>query len=753
MNHTGRRNGWGLRPAGWLLLILLAGAAVRALYLAELPRHPDFAWPELDALYHDYWARALVSGDWTPPPGQPDPEINRHPYVRAPGYPYFLALLYALFGVHPLVPRIAQMLLGLANAALAYRWGRRAFGAGTGLVFAALMAGYWVLVYYEGELLEPTLSLTVVLLMLDVMSRWADGLNGAHGLAAGLLLGALALLRPNALLFVPVAAGWGMAVALRRRQRLRSAVLALAWFAAGVALPVGTAAWRNYRVAGDPAPVTTAGGLNFYLGYNEWSDGYSGIAPDIRNWSSFDHPRLVRELSAQVGRPLDDRGASAVWMRRALAYIRSQPARALDLTLRRLLLTWGPREISVEKEDELERAASPVLRRLPGGFGALLTLALLGLGFLYLAAAPPDGSRPRPEVPSLIVCFVATYAASFLPFTVTGRYRVPLLPSLMLLGAYGVVQAAVLARRRAWAALAIWAAAAAGVGVLAAANPTDYRPNPVKWHFARGLAWGRAGALDAAAAELREAVRLNPRLASARLNLGIVMAQAGDLDGALAQVREAAALEPAYLTQKNLGILLTRKGDPAGAAKAFAEAARLWPTSVEACVDAAGSLCRTGDYAGAARWYEAALRLRPEGTQTRLDLARVQLYAGQPRAAVDQLHRLLATEPDHAEALNMLAWLRATHPRSDLRDAAEAVALAEHASRQAGLNPAGVRHTLAMAYAEAGRFEDALAQLRLVREGVQAAGNTSDILRIDRQIEQFKRGEAYREDPAPPPAW
>ena len=202
-----------------------------------------------------------------------------------------------------------------------------------------------------------------------------------------------------------------------------------------------------------------------------------------------------------------------------------------------------------------------------------------------------------------------------------------------------------------------------------------------------------------------------------------------------------------------MGILLTRKGDPAGAAKAFAEAARLWPTSVEACVDAAGSLCRTGDYAGAARWYEAALRLRPEGTQTRLDLARVQLYAGQPRAAVDQLHRLLATEPDHAEALNMLAWLRATHPRSDLRDAAEAVALAEHASRQAGLNPAGVRHTLAMAYAEAGRFEDALAQLRLVREGVQAAGNTSDILRIDRQIEQFKRGEAYREDPAPPPAW
>ena len=87
-----------------------------------------------------------------------------------------------------------------------------------------------------------------------------------------------------------------------------------------------------------------------------------------------------------------------------------------------------------------------------------------------------------------------------------------------------------LARRRAWAALAIWAAAAAGVGVLAAANPTDYRPNPVKWHFARGLAWGRAGALDAAAAELREAVRLNPRLASARLNLGIVMAQAGDLE-------------------------------------------------------------------------------------------------------------------------------------------------------------------------------------------------------------------------------
>jgi hypothetical protein len=77
-----------------LVAFLAMGALLRGFFLCEARRHPDFRHPGVDAQFHDYWARAILSGDWTPPGAESDPEIQRHPYFRPPGYPWFLALLY-----------------------------------------------------------------------------------------------------------------------------------------------------------------------------------------------------------------------------------------------------------------------------------------------------------------------------------------------------------------------------------------------------------------------------------------------------------------------------------------------------------------------------------------------------------------------------------------------------------------------------------------------------------------------------------
>ena len=52
-----------------LLAILLVGGLLRALYLDEIADSPGVASPQVDAHYHDYWARAMVTRDWTPPAG------------------------------------------------------------------------------------------------------------------------------------------------------------------------------------------------------------------------------------------------------------------------------------------------------------------------------------------------------------------------------------------------------------------------------------------------------------------------------------------------------------------------------------------------------------------------------------------------------------------------------------------------------------------------------------------------------------
>ena len=82
-------------PAEWLVLaaVLLVGLLLRVAYLRENLAKPEFTVPPIDAGFHDYWARALATGDWTPPHQFPDPQLSEHPYVRPPGYPYVLSLI------------------------------------------------------------------------------------------------------------------------------------------------------------------------------------------------------------------------------------------------------------------------------------------------------------------------------------------------------------------------------------------------------------------------------------------------------------------------------------------------------------------------------------------------------------------------------------------------------------------------------------------------------------------------------------
>ncbi|HEO72066.1 MAG TPA: hypothetical protein ENN80_12455, partial [Candidatus Hydrogenedentes bacterium] len=159
-DHLGSRDSGPTKrtsPRVWPLLVLLvlAGLALRIWYLSERVHAPDFTAPMLDPHLNDYWARAMVTGDWTPPEFAADPQIRSTPYGRPPGYPHVLAAVYRLFGLGYTAPRAVQMALGIVNALLAFFLARALFGNGTGLFAAAFMALYWGFIYSEGELNAP----------------------------------------------------------------------------------------------------------------------------------------------------------------------------------------------------------------------------------------------------------------------------------------------------------------------------------------------------------------------------------------------------------------------------------------------------------------------------------------------------------------------------------------------------------------------------------------------------------------------
>lgn len=773
-----RLNAWlGRREKLLLLAILALGALLRLAYWAEVRQQPDYRAPVLDALYHDYWARALLTGNWLPPEGQPDPEIRQNPYVRPPLYPYALFGVYALSGLSYDAPRAIQFLLGLFSAWLAGRLARRWIGTVAGLITTALLCGYWSMPYYEAQLVEPSVVIPLMLGVVAVTAGWASSARIARLFLGGLLLGLLILARPNALLLIPVIGGWigwvGWRAAYPRGILLRG----VGAFVLAAALGILPAIWRNYVVSNELIPVTAVGGQNLYLANNEMADGFTGIAPDIRSWSSFDHARLVRALGNEIGRPLTYGEASSVWRERALRFMREHPDRVVKLLVRKFLLLWGPLEVSVDREDELERRASPILRYNPFRFSLVLALALTGMFMLsesWSAQAP--GQR---RVWWLLGGIVLVYAFSYLPFTVTGRYRVPLVPLLVLPASYALARwTELVAQRRGHAALG-WAAAALVIGLVVSRNFTGYAPSAAKYNLAQGLAYGRAGLTDQALPWFAEAVRLKPDFADARLNYGVALSRTGNLADAAREIEEAARQEPnprgwqmvgrvrrqlgdragadaAYREAirlndsdasiwNELGILQGESGDAEQAAASFARAVERAPNYFDARVNLGRARMQQGRTAEAAREFDAALRLNPRAGAVAYDLAKLRGLEGRYEEAVALLYQALESGQPEPEWIGALAWVRAAHPSPALRDGAEAVFLAQQLLRMLGEREPTALVVAAAAAAEAGRFEDARTLIGNALRILPSDAEPGMRRNLSAQQDAYRADKAYRD--------
>jgi tetratricopeptide (TPR) repeat protein len=74
-------------------------------------------------------------------------------------------------------------------------------------------------------------------------------------------------------------------------------------------------------------------------------------------------------------------------------------------------------------------------------------------------------------------------------------------------------------------------------------------------------------------------------------------------------------------------------------------------------------------------------------------------------------------------ALNNLAWILASHSDTAIRNGEEAVRLAEQACELTGYRTAILLGTLGAAFAEAGRFDDAVAAAQKAEALATAAGD------------------------------
>jgi tetratricopeptide (TPR) repeat protein len=583
------------RDRSFWILLFLGALAVRVLHVLFFRDCPFFDRPVVDSKTYVHTALAIAGGGGS----------GRGVFWQPPLYPWFLAGIFRLFGPGLLLPRLVQAALGAASCVLVGRLGEAAFpGTRTGRVAALAAALYGPLVFFDGELLAPVLIVFLDLLLLLWLVTRADSARPAAWLVPGGLLGLSALARPNVLAVAPLLAGWillgralGRGAAGTRRAL---AVLLLATGIAAIVLPVTV---RNRVVGGDWVAVSYNGGINFYIGNNPDYDRTVASRPGYR-WEE------LTGLADRAGaaRPAE---RSRFYYGRALRFIAEEPLAWAALTLRKMYLFANGFEIPRNVDLYALREYSPVLwatlwdAGLKFPFGLVLPLALLGL--------LRPGAPRRPPAP--LVLFAAGYALTVVAFFVTGRYRIPVVPVLLLFavrGGAGWLAALGGGRRKRLALETL----ALGTLLVACNLPpgVDRSVTRAEVLYFRGTVELEQGDKEAAGRSFLRASRLDPRNAEAFNNLGNLRQERGDAAGALDAYRSALEADPDHVsTLVNLSALLLRVGRDGEAGSLAERALSREPTNWRAHLVMAEVQRRRGNDEGAKEHRRRALELGAPG--------------------------------------------------------------------------------------------------------------------------------------------
>ncbi|MFZ1009744.1 MAG: tetratricopeptide repeat protein, partial [Candidatus Sulfotelmatobacter sp.] len=183
----------------------------------------------------------------------------------------------------------------------------------------------------------------------------------------------------------------------------------------------------------------------------------------------------------------------------------------------------------------------------------------------------------------------------------------------------------------------------------------------------------------------------------------------GDNAAALAQWKKALEMEPDDARANNgMGIALSVAGNSAEAIDYFRKATQLNGDFFEAFYNLGLELVKKNRVNQAIDAWLNTVRIRPQFAGGHENLGYAFYLQGDFKAAISHLRSALAVEPDRVSVLNLAASLLATCPDSSIRNSSEAMALAERANRLTDGKDPSILDTLSAAYAEAGRFPQAI---------------------------------------------
>ena len=219
-----------------------------------------------------------------------------------------------------------------------------------------------------------------------------------------------------------------------------------------------------------------------------------------------------------------------------------------------------------------------------------------------------------------------------------------------------------------------------------------------------------AGNAAKAVEHFEKAVALNPNDYLTHNNLGGCLSRLGRNGEAVEHLKKSLELNPSqFLTHLNYAVCLANLGRKEEALPHFKEAIRLNPDSARSHASLANFCAESGDKLKAAEEFQTALRLDDESAQVHQSFGEFLASNGRKKESIREFEKAIELEPENVSHMNNLAWMLSSDWDSSIRNGARAVELALKACELTQHREPLLLGTLGNCYAEAGRFDEAVA--------------------------------------------
>lgn len=297
----------------WFLLIFLVALIYRSAYFFSVRNEPLFTTPVIDGEQHHELAKKVSQGLVL---GQGPEEV-----FKPPLYPLLLGGIYYLGGAQVKYVQILQFLLGAISSVLIALLGIFLFDKKTGLLAGLVFALYAPFVFFEGQLLTPSLQILLNLIITLILIK-ADQKKNLTWIILGFITGVSAGFRPDVIIPLFLLYIYYFTKFFKENQ-IRGLVRKASFLLFGfliIALPITI---RNYYLTGEWILFSSNAGINFYTGNGPSADGVSAINTGLA-WEQ----AISSIPSSLLFKPTK---VSRLWFLRGLSFIKQNPFRWLKL--------------------------------------------------------------------------------------------------------------------------------------------------------------------------------------------------------------------------------------------------------------------------------------------------------------------------------------------------------------------------------------------------------------------------------------